>query len=96
MNSLAAAVLFGVLLLASGAVLAEPEAAGDDGFVALTDADRPTINGKTLLITAYSIILGGLALYSFSLLVRQQRLNNSAHELSRTIDKNLQDPHKTP
>ncbi|MCP4680361.1 MAG: hypothetical protein GY854_33720 [Deltaproteobacteria bacterium] len=54
---------------------------GENGFVPLDPEKRPTINGKNLLIGAYSIILAIFFLYAISLVRRERNVQNDAKDL---------------
>ena len=67
----------------SGAESAQPT--DEDGFAQLDPATRPTVSGKNLLISAYSIILTIFLLYTISLVRRQRDTQKAASDLAERL-----------
>ena len=61
--------------------------ASDDGFVSVDTKDLPTISGKSLLVAAYSVILGVLLVYVASLAIRERQVGKAADKLARRLGK---------
>ena len=58
------------------------QATGEDGFVPLDPEKRPTVNGKYLLLSAYSVILAIFLLYTVSLVRRERKVQRAAANLA--------------
>ncbi|MBN2341357.1 MAG: hypothetical protein JXX29_07445 [Deltaproteobacteria bacterium] len=63
--------LFCILLFS-----ASPAVAADE-YVAVDPSQLDTINGRTLLIAAYAIVLGLLALYWVYMTIQERKLDNN-------------------
>ena len=96
MNRLACALLVvAVALLCATARADEPgsggttsetiDARGDDGFEPVDPASLETVDGKTLMIAAYAIIVGAIMLYCLVLLLREQALRRRIARLARQL-----------
>lgn len=61
-------------------------AARADGFVPIAPEERESVSGKTLLVTSYVVILGGLLAYAFSIVRRDRALLGRSEDLRRNLD----------
>jgi hypothetical protein len=68
----------------------EPTAAAQspdsDAFVLVSLANRDTVSGKQLVITAYGIIFGMLILYLLFILHREKQVERAARALKKAIE----------
>lgn len=60
-------------------------AADEAGYETVALSDRETISGKMLVVVAYAVIFGFLALYAWSIVLREQKVRKSLDALRRSI-----------
>ena len=81
MRNLLSLLTGSVLLLLSRGAAAQAEE-----FVRVSLAERESVSGKVLMISAYAFIFALLALYALSLVKRQRKVERAALELKRRIE----------
>jgi hypothetical protein len=66
------------------------------GFEPVDPASLDTVSGKRLLIAAYSVILGALALYSLLLLLRSRSVSQAIDRLEQQLGTSPTKPSRRP
>ena len=80
------AVLFPVAVCAESD-RSDSRLADEAGYIAVDLSEASSVNGKTLMIAAYGIILGVLVLYGFSLVLRERAVAQRAESLKKQLEK---------
>lgn len=69
------------------AILSFMSPRGGDEFVPVEAGQLVSVNGKALMIAAYSVLLAALLIYSISLLWRERKISRELGDLKSSIDK---------